>query len=109
MVKRGRPIKSEVRQNIVDILYVCGTAYGYQLMKYYGDIFRKIDSELIYYHLKKGLETGEIELGEVKTETGDFSWGKTVEKTYYKIGKDSNPRLIPKIKEYFDKKNEAKV
>lgn len=104
MGKRGRPIRSEVRQNIVEIVHHLGSAYGYQITKAYSDIFKKIDSELVYYHLKKGLSTGEFELGEVKVEKGDYSWGKSVEKSYYKLGPKASPRFDRKVKEYFDTK-----
>jgi len=102
MVK-GRPVFSDVRQNIIDILYFMKKGYGYDIYKHYIKLFPKCTQRLIYYHLKKGISTGEIEIEEIKQEEGNYSWGKTVEKTYYKLGKNANPNMNKRVKTYFEK------
>ncbi len=31
MAKRGRPVHSKIRQNVIEILYILGKAYGYDI------------------------------------------------------------------------------
>ncbi|MFP4189760.1 MAG: hypothetical protein ACLFSL_01845 [Candidatus Woesearchaeota archaeon] len=102
---RGRPVKSEIRQNIIDILYQTGPMYGYKIHKLYIDIFPKITMRSIYYHLAKGTKTKEIEVDKVQKEKGDYSWGGEVEKIYYKIGKEAQPRENKRIREHITNKN----
>ena len=106
-MKKGRPTRSAIRQNIVDILYFIGEGYGYDIYKIYREIFPKATMRVIYYHLKKGLQTGEFKIKEVKVEKGDFSWGSAVKKTYYSLGDNANPTMNKAVKEYLDKKKNA--
>lgn len=108
MASRGRPVYSPIRQNIVEILYFLKKGYGYQIHKIYTRIFAPCTSEVIYYHLKKGISTGEFELIEIKSESGDFSWGNNVEKSYYALSKNAKPMIEKKVSEYFEK-NKALV
>jgi hypothetical protein len=85
-MRRGRPVGSAVRQNMLEILAVLGRAHGYQLYKVYRDLFPKVTLRVIYYHLKKGLSLGEVEIEKVEREKGDYSWGTEAEKIYYRIG-----------------------
>ena len=101
---RGRPIKSQIRQNIIEILNVMGRGYGYAIHKIYKEIFPECTREVVYYHLKKGVKLGEFAVDEVKQEKGDYSWGGTVEKTYYKLGPNANPAGDTRVKEFFEKK-----
>jgi hypothetical protein len=101
-MKRGRPVKSEIRQNIVDILQYLGPSYGYHIYKVYSALFAECTKEVLYYHLRKGLKTGEFIVKEVKREEGSFSWGPVVEKIYYALGPDAMPRVNSKIKEYVE-------
>ena len=48
----------------------------------------------IYYHLKKGMQTGEIQIEKVKIEKGEYSWGNEAEKVYYEIGKKAEPKML---------------
>ncbi|NQU97852.1 hypothetical protein HQ533_00130 [Candidatus Woesearchaeota archaeon] len=100
----GRPIKSEIRQNIVDILHFMGKGYGYQIHKEYLELFPKVTQRVVYYHLKKGVSIGEFVIKKISKEKGDYSWGETAEKIYYALGKDASPRALAKIKKYFEKK-----
>ena len=82
---RGRPVKSEIRQNIIEILYFMGQAYGYDIHRVYKQIYPSVTREVVYYHLKKGVKLNIFEVAEVKKEQGNFSWGGMVEKIYYKL------------------------
>lgn len=100
-MKRGRPVFSQVRQNMVELLAVAGPMYGYELSKKYLDIFPQVSRRLFYYHLKKGLELGEFEIDEVRKEEGDYSWGSVAEKTYYRLGPNAQPQGDKRVKSYF--------
>lgn len=99
---RGRPVGSSVRQNVIEVLYFLGSAHGYHIFKVYKQIYPEITLRTIYYHLKKGLETEELEVDDIKKEGGDYSWGNEAEKTYYKLGKNANPKIDKKIKLFLD-------
>lgn len=101
---RGRPTKSDIRQNIIEILALIDKAYGYELHKIYKQIFPSCTREVIYYHLKKGVTIGEFVMEEIKEEKGDYSWGTVVEKKYYKLGPKAEPRGDPRVKEFFEKR-----
>jgi hypothetical protein len=102
---RGRPVKSEIRQNIVNILSVLKKAYGYEIHKAYIDIFPGASQRVIYYHLKKGVDTKEFEIERVSQEKGQYSWGGMAEKVYYKLGTNAVPDLkIERVKKYFREK-----
>jgi hypothetical protein len=102
-MKRGRPIQSDIRQNIIDILLYLGQGYGYQISKIYQQVFPSCTREVIYYHLKKGVSLGEISIKEIKEEKGEYSWGDNVKKTYYSIGPDAKPRSNERIKAVINK------
>lgn len=100
---RGRPLKSVIRQNIVEILFLFEKAYGYQIDKIYNEIFPEVHQRSIYYHLKKGVITGEITVEEIKEEKGEFSWGNIVEKTYYQLGPNAQPKGDKRVNAYLRK------
>lgn len=100
MTQRGRPVKSQIRQNVVEILYHLGKGYGYQICKVYNEVFPEVTQRSIYYHLHKGVSTKEIVVHKVEQEKGDFSWGNTVEKTYYSLGGKAEPKGEKKVKEF---------
>ena len=99
-MERGRPVKSEIRQNIIEILHYLKKGYGYQICKIYNEIFPEVCQRSIYYHLKKGTQTEEIIVDTIKTEKGDFSWGENVEKTYYQLGSNAQPKGSLRIRIY---------
>lgn len=101
---RGRPVKSEIRQQIVEILAFMKRGYGYEIHKTYCQIFPKCSREVVYYHLKKGVKLGEFAVEQVKEEKGNYSWGPMVMKTYYKLGDKAKPTGMPAVKEFFEKK-----
>jgi hypothetical protein len=99
MGKRGRPIQSEIRRNIVEILFFLKQGYGYQISRIYQKLFPHCTREVVYYHLKKGVSLGEFELKEIKSEKGDFSWGDTVQKRYYALGPKASPKGEERVRE----------
>ncbi|MEM4282091.1 MAG: hypothetical protein QXU88_00415 [Candidatus Woesearchaeota archaeon] len=107
MLRRGRPASSQIRQNIVELLAVLGTAHGYQINKIYQEIFPSCTREIIYYHLKKGVALGEFVIEEVKLEKGEFSWGSVAEKVYYKLGPSAKPKGDERVKRYFEQLRRA--
>lgn len=99
-MKCGRPVRSQIRQNIIEILYYLGKGYGYQISKIYNEIFPEVTQRSIYYHLKIGVITNEIIMHKIEQEKGDFSWGTIVEKKYYLLGKNAKPQGNRKVKEF---------
>ncbi len=102
-MKRGRPTGSAIRQNVVEIIHFLGQGYGYEISKIYNEVFSPVTQRSIYYHLRKGIQTGEIRLHKVEQEKGDFSWGSIVEKTYYTLGKAAEPKGMQQVKEFLEK------
>lgn len=103
MRQRGRPVKSQIRQNIVDILHYLSEGYGYDIYKVYIEVFPKCTQKSIYYHLKKGIATEEFIKKRVEREKGDFSWGSEVEKVYYALGPKAMPNDNPAVKAAVEK------
>ena len=108
MGKKGRPVKSQIRQNIVEILYFIKQAYDYDIYKYYVKIFPKVTLRSIYYHLKKGVALGEFKVNKVEKEKGEYSWGGEAEKIYYSLGENAKATGDEKVKEFLDKREEEK-
>lgn len=99
---RGRPTRSQIRQNVVEILYFMKKACGYDIFKVYRDIYPKVTMRSIYYHLRKGIDTGEIKINSVKNVKGDYSWGPEAEKIYYCLGEQAIPRMDNRVKDFLD-------
>ena len=89
---RGRPVGSDIRQRLIDILAVKGQAYGYELHKIYCELFPPCTREVVYYHMRTGVKLGQFVIDKVVDEKGEYSWGPTVQKTYYRIGPAAQPR-----------------
>ncbi|MBU0461767.1 MAG: hypothetical protein KJ574_04235 [Nanoarchaeota archaeon] len=101
---RGRPVKSQVRQNIIEILHFLGKGYAYDIYKIYREIYAPVTIRSIYYHLKKGVSINEFRVSEIKNESGEYSWGTQAEKIYYALGPSASPIIDSKVKEYFDRR-----
>jgi hypothetical protein len=101
--KQGRPIGSKVRQNIVEILYFYKQLYGYELYKIYKELYHPVTMRLIYYHLKKGLDTEEFKIQRVDKKIGKYSWGGTSENIIYALGSKANPMIEPHVKLQWEK------
>jgi len=99
---RGRPVRSQIRQNIVEILYFLHSGYAYDIYKIYRELFPHVTMRSIYYHLKKGIETGEFKIEKVQKEKGDYSWGTEVEKTYYSLGTNAKPSMDKRVKDFVE-------
>ena len=69
---RGRPEGSEIRQNIVEILFYMRSAYGYEIYKAYAAIFPMATMRSIYYHLNKGVEIGEFKVERIEEEKWNY-------------------------------------
>jgi hypothetical protein len=108
-LNRGRPLKSRIRQNIVEILYFLGEGYAYDIYKIYLELFPAATMRSIYYNLKKGVVTQEFVVKDIKREKGAYSWGPEAEKTYYKLGPAAAPQMLPKIRAYFERKRRSKA
>ena len=102
-MKKGRPTKSMIRQNVVEILCFLRKGYGYQIAKIYNEIFPQVTQRSIYYHLRKGIETKEIKRHKIEQEQGNFSWGSTVEKIYYTLGEEANPHGDERVRIFLKK------
>lgn len=102
-MKRGRPIGSAIRQNIVELLHHMGKAHGYNIYKNYSKIFPKATMRVIYYHLKKGLELEEFKVERVEREKGDYSWGSEAERIYYALGPNAKPAVVERVRDFFSK------
>ena len=100
---RGRPIKSQIRQNIIEILFYLNKGYGYQIAKLYNEIFPEVTQRSIYYHLNKGIQTQEIKVHNIKQEKGQYSWGEIVEKKYYVLGNSANPKGSERVELHLKK------
>ena len=106
----GRPVGSEIRQKLIEILFYVGADYGYNLHKLFEYCFYPCTREVVYYHLKKGVNTGEFAVKEVKMESGNYSWGPQARKIMYSLGPEAKPLMLPikdKI-EVFIEKNKKK-
>ena len=103
MRQRGRPVNSIIRQNMIELLYYLGKAYGYDLYKYYVEIFPKVTLRSIYYHLRKGIDLGEFEIEKIEKEKGNYSWGEMAEKIYYKLGSNANAKGNLRVKKLIEK------
>jgi len=107
IMRRGRPVGSAVRQNVIEILSCLPRGHGYQLFKIYRELFPKVTLRVIYYHLRKGLELGEFEIEKVEKEKGDYSWGSEAEKIYYRLGPKAAPTGDTRVKAYVDNLNKG--
>ncbi|MBU0627858.1 MAG: hypothetical protein KKC75_01605 [Nanoarchaeota archaeon] len=105
---RGRPVKSQIRQNIVELLYFMKEGYGYDIYRQYKELFPPVSMRVIYYHLRKGSALGEFKVNKVIKENGDFSWGSEAEKVYYSLGDDAQPIGNMSVREFIEKKNNLK-
>lgn len=112
-MQRGRPARSEIRDNILNILQYLGEGYGYEIAKLYMEIFPKVTLRSIYYHLRKGVELGEIIVKRVQQEKGNYSWGNEAQKVYYALSPNASPggdeSIRKAIDEFIKTKTEEKI
>jgi len=101
----GRPTRSIIRERILQLLKMKSESYGYEIYKNYLGIFGEVHIRSIYYHLRKGVGLGEIEVTEMKVEKGDYSWGDKAERIYYSLGPQGRANISPEVKRYFKDKD----
>ncbi len=101
----GRPSGSQIRQNVIDILQVIKTGYGYQIFKIHRELKPNATMRAVYYQLKKGVETGELKVDRIEKASGDYSWGSEAEKIIYRLGDQAKPKSPDKVKNILQKKN----
>ncbi len=93
MSKLGRKPNSEIRKNLIELLFFLKESYGYDLYKKYLKIFnKKVSIRSIYYHLNKGVELGVFKIREIQQARGDYSWGDNVQRIIFSLGKEANPK-----------------
>ena len=95
-------MKSQIRQNVIEILYFLGKAYGYDIYKVYKVVYPRVTLRSIYYHLHKGVQLGEFKVEKIEKEKGNYSWGGEAEKIYYALGPNAKPMVDQQVKEYLD-------
>lgn len=101
----GRPLKSIVRERLVEILYLGGKMTAYDAHKHYIALFGATTRRNVYYQLEKGAVLNLFSIKQVVEEKGDYSWGETTRKVYYVLGKAALPKLDKHVKKYFDSIN----
>ena len=74
--KRGRPLKSVVRDRLKEMLYIAGSLTAYEAHKYYVQLFSKTSQRNIYYQLQKGVDIGMFKIYEVVEEKGNYCFSK---------------------------------
>ena len=102
---RGRPLKSIIRQNIVEILYFSNPMYGYEIFKVYNTIFPAVTQRSIYYLLRKGEVIEEFKISKIQSKKGNYSWGQNAERIYYKLGPNANPKISQRAKKFFESRS----
>lgn len=106
--KRGRPIGSEIRENIIQLLYFMKSAHGYEIAESYKQIFPQCSQRVIYYHLQKGFDLGLFKIEKIKKEKGEYSWGDSSERIYYSLSSKAKPNINARVYNYFKNKNKKK-
>lgn len=97
----ARRVGSIVRDRLKEMLYVVGELTAYDAYKHYIVIFGKISQRNIYYQFEKGTELAEFVVAKVEEEKGDYSWGTSTTKKYYRLGPASTPVLNEAVRNYF--------
>ena len=96
--KLGRKPKSQIRDEMVELLYFLKEAYGYELYKKYCKVYdKKVSMRSIYYHLNKGVELGVFNLKEIRDVKGDFSWGSGAKQVIFQLGMSATPKGTKEI------------
>lgn len=99
---RGRPVFSQIRENIAEILFFKDRCHGYEIYSTYIAIYPKVSQRSIYYQLKRGEALGMFRVERVVEEEGRFSWGTTAKKRYYTLGRYAKPVGDERVRRYID-------
>lgn len=92
MAKRGRKPNSEIRDNIVELIYFFGEGYGYDLYKKYTKAYGKISMRSVYYHLTKGVDLGVFRIKNIESVEGNYSWGPKAQRVVFSLGGQAQPK-----------------
>ena len=79
----ARKIDNELMEEILSELSG-GEKTGYEIFKEIKKRGRKVSSRLVYHYLYLALKEDKISV-ETKNELGNFSWGNTANKKYYRL------------------------
>ena len=79
----ARKIDNELMEEILSELS-SGEKTGYEIFKEIKKKGRKVSSRLVYHYLYLALKEDKISV-ETKNELGNFSWGNTANKKYYRL------------------------
>lgn len=82
---QGRPLGSNVRNNIIALLSREGPMHGYELYQKYIEQYPAVTMRLIYYHLKKGVSIGDLKVHKIEKKKGNYSWGNEVQNVVYSV------------------------
>jgi hypothetical protein len=109
----ARLAKSEIREKITSILFFGKSMYGYEIAKLYNQIFSRVSTRVIYYHLHKGCQLEIYDVDKQTKKQGDFSWGETSTIILYKLSQKAivNPdlKIKEKVLEFLNKKRRLKL
>lgn len=94
-----------MREHLKEILFVGGAMTAYDAYKHYIKLFAKTSQRNVYYQLERGVELNLFELEIIKDEKGDYSWGDTATKKYFRLAKDVNPNFSKEVRNYFNELN----
>ena len=100
-MKRGRPLKSLVREHLKEILFLGGAMTAYEAHKHYIRLFAATTQRNVYYQLEKGVLLNYFEVDQIKDEEGNYSWGGLARKTYYRLAKNIKPNFSKDVYKYF--------
>ena len=107
-LRLGRKPSSQIRNNIVELLFFLKEAYGYDLHKKYKKVFGNVSLRSIYYHLNKGVELGVFNIKEVQEVEGNYSWGSGVRRILFTLGKAAKPLGLQEVYDKLTQKEKLK-
>ncbi len=79
----ARKIDKDMMEAVLSALS-SGEKTGYEIYKEIKKTGMKVSSRIVYHYLYLALKEGKVTV-ENKNELGNFSWGNTVNKKYYRI------------------------
>lgn len=96
--KLGRKPSSQIRDNLVELLFHLKEAYGYSLYKNYKKVFpERISMRSVYYHLSKGADLNIFNIKEVQEVKGNYSWGTGTKRVIFVLGPEAKPRQSKEV------------
>ena len=87
------------RENILKILYIGGSMYGYEVYKIYKEVYGEVLLRTIYYHLKACEKRGELKAKKIVGVLGGFTWGYETDRIYYELKEGVEEKLKMNIEE----------